>query len=108
MALAELPLVERQACHFRWFNHGYADFGDFLARFQSRKRKNLRREREKVTAQEVQVERRLDFWTWVSRLDYTKRWGKLSLTPQYKFMLLRLTDQERDVDLLSEHRSMAS
>lgn len=59
MALAELPLVERQACHFRWFNHGYADFGDFLARFQSRKRKNLRREREKVTAQEVQVERRL-------------------------------------------------
>ena len=53
-----------------------------------------------------QVGRRLDFWTWVSRLDYTKRWGKLSLTPQYKFMLLRLTDQERDVDLLSEHRSM--
>ena len=50
--------------------------------------------------------RRLDFWTWVSRLQYNFRWGKLSVTPQYKFMLLRLTDQEREANLLAERRSI--
>ena len=53
-----------------------------------------------------QKERRLDFWTSVSRLEYTHRWGKLSVTPQYKFMFLRLRDQERGSNLLSEIRSI--
>ena len=56
--LAELPLVSRQACHFRWFNRDYADFEGFLARFQSRKRKNLRKERRRIQEQGIQVERR--------------------------------------------------
>ena len=53
-----------------------------------------------------QVKRRLDFYTSVTRLEVTKRWGKLSLTPQYKFMLMRLVDREREVDLISEYRSI--
>ena len=53
-----------------------------------------------------QVRRRLDFYATVTRLEFTKRWGKLSLTPQYKFMLVRLVDRERNVDLLSEYRSI--
>ena len=56
-ALADLPLVARQACHFRWFNRDYADFDDYLGRFQSRKRKNLRKERQRVVEQGVTVER---------------------------------------------------
>ncbi|MDX1804303.1 MAG: GNAT family N-acetyltransferase [Alcanivorax sp.] len=56
--LAELPLVARQACHFRWFNRDYRDFEDYLARFQSRKRKNVRKERRRVADQGVTVIRR--------------------------------------------------
>lgn len=55
--LEGLPLVARQACHFRWFNRDYADFEDYLARFQSRKRKNLRKERQRVVAQGITVQR---------------------------------------------------
>lgn len=41
-------MIRREAVQFHWFNQGYRDFDDFLARFSSRKRKNLRREREEV------------------------------------------------------------
>ena len=53
-----------------------------------------------------QRERRLDLWTWVNRVQYTWRLGRLHLVPQYKFMLLRLTDQDRGIDLRSEFRSI--
>jgi predicted N-acyltransferase len=56
-ALSELPLVERQACHFRWFNRGYRDFDAFLAGFNSRKRKSVRRERRRVAEQGLTVTR---------------------------------------------------
>ncbi|MCH2558193.1 MAG: GNAT family N-acetyltransferase [Alcanivorax sp.] len=56
-ALAALPLIERQACHFRWFNRDYADFEAFLATFNSRKRKSVRRERRRVAEQGLTVER---------------------------------------------------
>ena len=55
-----------------------------------------------------QRERRLDFWSWVSRVDHTWRWSKLSCSPQYKYMLLRLVDQERNLRLRSEIRSIPS
>lgn len=57
-ALAELPLIRRDACHFRWFNRGYADFDDFLGKLVSRKRKSLRRERRRVSEQGLTVQRR--------------------------------------------------
>ena len=44
--------------------------------------------------------RRLDFWTTVSRIQYTWALGKLTLMPQYKFMHLRLTD--RDAERIGE------
>ena len=56
-ALAELPLIERQACHFRWFNRGYTDFDAFLGTFNSRKRKSARRERRRVAEQGLTVRR---------------------------------------------------
>ena len=48
--------------------------------------------------------RRLDFWAVTSRADYTWRWGKLRAVPQFKFLLLRLADQDTDVVLRSEYR----
>ena len=53
-----------------------------------------------------QKERRLDFWTSVTRLEYTKHWGKLKITPQYKYMFMRLRDQERNTNRLAEIRSI--
>jgi hypothetical protein len=56
--------------------------------------------------QTFQPQRRLDFWSTVTRLQWTKRWGRLSLTPQYKFMMLREVDRDRDVELEAENRSI--
>ena len=39
---------QRFGVQFHWFNQGYENFDDFLAHFISRKRKNIRKEREKV------------------------------------------------------------
>ena len=40
--------------------------------------------------------RRLDSWTVVSQVQYTRRLGRLRVVPQFKFMLLRLVDQGAD------------
>ena len=53
-----------------------------------------------------QRRRRLDYWTVSSRAQYTWSLGRLSLTPQYKFMLLRLLDQEAGTATRSEWRSI--
>ncbi len=46
----------RLGCQFHWHNAGYQDFDDFLQRFNSRKRKNVRKERQQVHTQ-VELER---------------------------------------------------
>jgi len=40
--------LERLGCQYHWFNRGYRDFQDFLDALASRKRKQLRKEREQV------------------------------------------------------------
>ncbi|MFU8764370.1 MAG: GNAT family N-acetyltransferase [Haliea sp.] len=49
-------LPQRMTTQFHWFNEGYRSFDDFLASFASRKRKNLRRERERVREQGLQLQ----------------------------------------------------
>ncbi|MGG2397493.1 GNAT family N-acetyltransferase [Pseudomonas sp. SH1-B] len=51
--------LERIGCQFHWRNRGYRDFQDFLDALSSRKRKQLRKEREQVAAQGIEFERRL-------------------------------------------------
>ena len=60
-----------------------------------------------------QRDRRLDYWTLVSRADYTWQWGRLQIKPRIKLMLLRLVDQNADRkpggryaprELIAEHR----
>ena len=41
-------------------------------------------------------DRVLDYRTWVSRADYTWQWGRLSLQPKFKLMVLRLADRRRN------------
>ncbi len=60
----------------------------------------------KVHGSIFQRQRRVDFWTSASRIQYVWRWGKLMVTPQYKLMLLRLVDRDREVRLQSELRSI--
>ena len=48
--------------------------------------------------------RRLDFWTWTIRADYTWNWGPVQLRPQFKFITLRLKDQAANRLLRSEYR----
>ncbi len=48
--------------------------------------------------------RRLDFWTVVSRVDYTLHWGNLRVTPQFKYLYSRLQDQRASRTLVFEYR----
>ncbi len=55
-ALERLGASLRRGSQFHWFNQGYGDFEDFLASFNSRKRKSLKRERRRVQEQGVVLE----------------------------------------------------
>ena len=48
--------LERIGCQFHWHNRGYRDFQDFLDALTSRKRKQLRKEREQVAGQGISFE----------------------------------------------------
>ncbi len=43
----------RLGSQYHWFNQNYRDFDDFLSTFSSRKRKNVRKERQKVLQQAI-------------------------------------------------------
>lgn len=57
--LEEQGLMRRLGCQFHWHNDGYAGFDDFLDTLVSRKRKNIRRERQRVQESSVKLEARL-------------------------------------------------
>ena len=48
--------LERLGCQYHWHNRGYRDFQDFLDTFSSRKRKQVRKEREQVAGQGIGFE----------------------------------------------------
>ncbi|WP_353506887.1 GNAT family N-acetyltransferase [Aliiglaciecola sp. LCG003] len=48
---------QRKSVQFQWFNRNYVDFDDFLATFTARRRKSVRKERQKVLAQQVMIKR---------------------------------------------------
>ncbi|KDE41276.1 hypothetical protein ADINL_0349 [Nitrincola lacisaponensis] len=43
----------RMGLQYHWFNRGYTSFDDYLGHFSSRKRKNLRKERQKIQDQGI-------------------------------------------------------
>lgn len=47
--------LQRFDCQYHWFNQHYSDFDDFLQSCTSRKRKNIKKEREKITRQNIRI-----------------------------------------------------
>ncbi len=53
--LGEAGLVERYGVQFHWHNQGYASFDDFLARFSSKHRNQIRRERREMKDRRIEL-----------------------------------------------------
>ena len=53
-ALSNSQLLSRSDWQFHWRNRNYSSFDDFLGQLRSRKRKNIRRERQAVNAAGIQ------------------------------------------------------
>lgn len=53
--LCAAGMVERYGVQFHWQNDGYATFDDFLARFSSKHRNQIRRERREMTDRNIEL-----------------------------------------------------
>lgn len=49
-------MMQRQGCQYHWYNQGFESFDDFLATFNARKRKDVRKERRKSAEQGISFE----------------------------------------------------
>lgn len=54
--LGELGLLQRMDQQFHWLNNDYESFDDFLAALSSRKRKNVKKERQGALRNDIQIE----------------------------------------------------
>ncbi|MEQ8366150.1 MAG: peptidogalycan biosysnthesis protein, partial [Roseicyclus sp.] len=85
----QMGLMRRISQQFHWENHGYADFNAFLASLNSRKRKNIRRERAQaqafsgqivaLTGDQIQPEHWDAFWVFYQDTG-ARKWGQPYLT----------------------------
>lgn len=95
--LAEHQQLVRRSVQFQWFNHHYHDFNDFLAAFNSRKRKSIRAERNKIVKAGITVQRlsgeqltqhHMDFFYQCYQQTYLKRSGHGGYLTQEFFSLI--------------------
>jgi predicted N-acyltransferase len=54
--LSEAGMAQRSGVQFHWTNPGYASFEDFLSRFNSKRRNQIRRERREMERQHIRIE----------------------------------------------------
>lgn len=108
-------LMSRLGTQYHWFNKNYRDFEHFLEFFTSRKRKNLRKERQKVLNHSVELkvftgteisDALLHRFYHFYQITYLKRGRKGYLTPQF-FTLLRDTMPEQLVLVIAEANNQA-
>ncbi len=85
-------IMLRSDVQFHWHNQGYSTFDQFLAELSSRKRKNLRKERREVAAQDIDVrmctggELEAADWRKIYSLYagiYQRKYGTATLTPGF-------------------------
>ncbi len=108
-------LSARLDCQYHWYNRGYQHFDDFLAALTSRKRKNMRKERQKVADQQIEmrvlegeqitpehITRFYDFY----QLTYLKHGHRGHLNQTF-FQTLRQTMPEQIVLVLACHQQQA-
>jgi predicted N-acyltransferase len=115
--LNQQDAVSRNDCQFHWKNRDYTDFDGFLAALKSRKRKNIRQERRKVSESGVDIIQ-LDGHTasekdWVdfTRLYeniYNRKYGMPAFNQEF-FMDIAATmpDQIHLILARHQHRSIA-
>ena len=87
--LSDAGLMLRYDYQYHWSNHDYHSFDDFLSRLTSKRRKNIKRERRKVSEGDVRIENirgdRLDEEQWellyaYYRVTFMKKSGAPTLT----------------------------
>lgn len=108
--LGELGLLQRTDQQFHWENNSYDTFDSFLADLASRKRKNLRKERERAVENDITFE-------WVTGTDLTeshwdafyqfyqdtgmRKWGTPYLSRDF-FSLINKTMPEQTLLILAK------
>ncbi|MCQ0970877.1 GNAT family N-acetyltransferase [Paracoccus sp. TK19116] len=103
---AEAGYLRRTSQQFHWLNDNYGDFGDFLAALSSRKRKDLRKERERaqgfggtirqLTGDQIEPRHWDAFWRFYQDTG-SRKWGRPYLTRAF---FDRIHDTMRDDILL--------
>lgn len=88
----ELGLLQRVTQQFHWHNHNYPDFNAFLADLSSRKRKNIRKERQRaqnfggvihnLTGDQIEPEHWDAFWVFYQDTG-ARKWGSPYLNRQF-------------------------
>lgn len=82
----------RSGCQYHWSNPGYADFEAFLAALDSKRRKQVRRERREVIAAGIEYEvldgASIGAAQWAAFYEFycstfARRWGEPRLTPAF-------------------------
>lgn len=107
--------MQRLGTQYHWFNRDYRDFDHFLESFSSRKRKNLRKERDKVTTQGLTLhtyegcaisDPLLDDFYRFYQSTYLKRGRRGYLTPDF-FVRLRNSMPEQLVLIVAKKEDIA-
>ena len=90
--LGAAGLLQRQDQQFHWVNDGYESFDDFLAALASRKRKQIRKEREtarasgveivRLTGDQIEPEHWEAFWAFYQDTG-ARKWGTPYLTRRF-------------------------
>lgn len=103
-------LTLRLGTQYHWLNEGFRNFDHFLEKFASRKRKNIRRERQKVLDQQISLRRiqgtelspeLLDIFYAFYQNTYLKRGRTGYLTPEF-FQMLHRTMPEQLLLVIAE------
>lgn len=89
--------LARSSVQFEWRNRGYDNFEQFLQTFTSRKRKNVKKERQKISQQQIKIQRlhgqsltpeAMVFFSTCYQQTYLKRSGHHGYLNQEFFMQL--------------------
>lgn len=109
--LGDFGLLQRTDQQFHWLNHDYKSFEDFLSDLASRKRKNLRKERQQALENNITIE-------WVTGSDLkehhwdafykfymdtsSRKWGRPYLTRTF-FSLIGETMAHQTLLIMCKH-----
>ena len=112
-AMREAGLLMRMGCQYHWENQGFRDFEDFLDAFNSKKRKQIKRERRlaKETGFEVCFTRAKDltesqwrsFYAFYCET-YDRKWGSPYLTLEF-FLQIAETMPERVSPVIAQNNN---